>query len=259
MSDLLSVVQSAALAAGKVLREKYPQTREIQAKGKQDIVTDADFAAQAAIVEAIKRHDPDAAILSEEGLEPDPAARLIWVVDPLDGTTNYARRLPVFSTSIAVVQDGQPIAGAIYDPLHDQLFVAGIDRGATLNGIPIHASTTSEVNQAVVGLDWGRGDAARSIGLSWLQKVGPQVKSIRAIGSSALALCYIAAGAIDVYFHAALKPWDGAAGQIIAQEAGVQLFNHQGVPWNYVAESCIAANAPLSEWALTSVSGAPRQ
>lgn len=255
MSDLLDVVQSAALAAGKILREKYPQVREIQSKGVQDIVTDADFAAQTAIVDVIKSHDPDAAILSEEGIEPDPAARLVWVVDPLDGTTNYARRLPMFCTSIAVVQDGQPIAGVIYDPLRDQLFAAEIDRGATLNGMPIHASNTSEVDQVIVGLDWGRGVAARSIGLNWVQYVGMQVKSIRAIGSSALALCYIAAGSIDVYFHAALKPWDGAAGQIIAQEAGVKLFTHQGAQWNYVDESCIAANAPLIEWACASVNG----
>jgi myo-inositol-1(or 4)-monophosphatase len=258
-SEFLAVVQLAALSAGKILREKYPQVREIQAKGVQDIVTDADFAAQAAIVEMIKAHDPQAAILSEEGIEPDPQARLIWVVDPLDGTTNYARRLPVFCTSIAVVQDGQPIAGAIYDPLHDHLFAAALDRGATLNGIPIHASTTSEVDQAVVGLDWGRGAAARSIGLNWVQHVGTQVKSIRAIGSSALALCYIAAGWIDIYFHAALKPWDGAAGQIIAQEAGVQLFNHEGAPWNYVDESCVAANAELIGWAAASVNGARRR
>jgi myo-inositol-1(or 4)-monophosphatase len=259
MSDFLSVAQSAALAAGKVLREKYPQVREIQAKGAQDIVTDADFAAQAAIVDVIKLHDPAAAILSEEGIEPNSLARLIWVVDPLDGTTNYARHLPMFSTSIAVVQDGQPIAGAIYDPLHDHLFAAALDQGATLNGIPIHASNTSEVDQAVVGLDWGRGEAARSIGLNWIHQVGTQVKSIRAIGSSALALCYIAAGWIDIYFHAALKPWDGAAGQIIAQEAGVKLFNHRGAPWNYSDESCIAANAQLLDWALASLNNSPRR
>lgn len=252
-SELLTVVQSAALAAGKILREKYPQPRTIQSKGKQDIVTDADFAAQTAIVDVIKQHDPGAAILSEEGIEPDPAARLIWVVDPLDGTTNYARRLPTFSTSIAVVKDGQPIMGAIYDPLRDQLFAAELDRGATLNGESIHASTTSELDQAIVGLDWGRGDAVRSIGLSWLQQVGPQVKSIRAFGSSALALCYIAAGWIDIYFHAALKPWDGAAGQIIAQEAGVKLFNHRRTIWNYTDETCLASNAQLIDRMLASL------
>ncbi len=256
MTDFLAVVQSAALAAGKVLREKYPQARNIQAKGVRDIVTDADFAAQAVIVDLIRSHDPNAAILSEEGIEPDPQARLIWVVDPLDGTTNYARRLPMFSTSIAVVQDGQPIAGAIYDPLRDLMFAAAIDRGATLNGGPIHASTTSEVAESIVGLDWGRGEAARSIGLSWLQRAGTQVKSIRAIGSSALALCYIATGWLDIYFHAALKPWDGAAGQIIAQEAGVKLFNHDRAKWNYIDETCIACAPQLLEWTLASLNSA---
>lgn len=258
MTPFLSIAQSAALAAGKILREKYPQPREIKMKGVHDIVTDADFAAQAAIVDVIQSHDPQAAILAEEGLRPDPAARLIWVVDPLDGTTNYARRLPTFSTSIAVVQDLRPIAGVIYDPLHDYLFAAAIDRGATLNGGSIHASTTSDVSDSVIGLDWGRGEAARSIGLSWLQQVGPQVKSIRAIGSSALALCYIAAGWIDIYFHAALKPWDGAAGQIIAQEAGVKLFNHDRAKWNYTDETCIACPPQLIDWTLASLNRSPR-
>ncbi|HEY4720403.1 MAG TPA: inositol monophosphatase family protein [Anaerolineae bacterium] len=246
-------VQQVARAAGHVLRERFPQPREIFSKGVQDIVTDADFAAQQTIVDLIRSRYPDAAILSEEGIEPPPEARLIWVLDPLDGTSNYARRVPTFSTSIAVVQDGQPVIGAIYDPMRDLLFAAEIDRDATLNAEPIHASEAADISESIVGLDWGRGAEVRVMALDWLHRAGMQCKTIRAIGSSALGLCYIAAGWIDVYYHAALKPWDGAAGQIIAQEAGVQLFNFDRSPWNYTEATCIACCPRLVDWTLASL------
>ena len=253
MTELLTLTETVARAAGKVLRERYSQPRDIRVKGVRDIVTDADFAAQQTIVDLIRSHDPDAAILSEEGIDPPPDARSIWVVDPLDGTTNYARHFPTFSTSIALVQAGRPVAGVIYDPLHDFLFAAELDRGATLNGGPIHASSTLDIAEAIIGLDWGRGDRARTLALSWLSRAGTQCRTIRAIGSAALGLCYAAAGWIDVYYHAALKPWDGAAGQIIAQEAGVQLFNFDAASWNYTDETCIACNPQLKAWALASL------
>ncbi len=258
MLDYLSITQSAALLAGKILREKFSQPRQIQSKGEQDIVTDADFAAQAAIIDLIRSYDPQAEILAEEGIEPDPQARSIWVIDPLDGTANYSRRHPTFSTSIAFVRDGQPIAGSIYDPLRDQLFSAEINKGSTLNHESIFVSKTSELDQAIAAIDWGRGDGVRALGLGWLDRIGPQVRSIRSIGSSALSLCYLAAGWIDIYFHAALKPWDGAAGQIIAEEAGVKLFTHQRAKWNYTDESCLGANAALIDRAWATVIDAPR-
>jgi myo-inositol-1(or 4)-monophosphatase len=253
MPDLLEVAQLAARAAGDILRERYPQTREVRSKGRRDIVTDADFAAQQTIVELIRKHYPDAAILSEEGIDPPPEADLIWVVDPLDGTTNYARRFPIFSTSIGVVQHRRPIAGVIYDPLHDQLFAARQDQGAQLNGQAIHCAATSEVESAIVALDWGRDDPIRAAALAWLSRVGQECRTIRSVGSAALGLCYIAAGWIDVYFHASLKPWDGAAGQIIAQEAGVKLFNFDRAPWNYTDEPCLACTPGLQAWALASL------
>ena len=253
MSELLDFTIGLARLAGGILREKYVQPREIHAKGWRDFYTDADLAAQAAIVDRIRARDPQAAILAEENIQPPDGATTLWVIDPLDGTTNYSRHIPVFSTSIALVRDGQPVLGVIYDPLREDVFAAELDRGATLNGEPVHVSTASEIGAAIIGLDWGRGEAARSRELAWLQRTGLQSRTIRAIGSAALGMCYLAAGWIDVYYHCALMPWDGAAGKIIIEEAGGQLLNHQRQPWNYVEPDCIGCNPKLLPWALASL------
>ena len=253
MSELLDFTIDMARRAGGILREKYAQPREIHAKGWHDFYTDADLAAQAAIVDRIRSREPHAAILAEENIQPPAGATSIWVIDPLDGTTNYSRHIPAFSASIALVRDGQPVIGVIYDPLRADLFAAEAGQGATLNGAPIHVSTASEIGEAIIGLDWGRGEVARSLELAWLQRSGLQSRTIRAIGSAALGLCYLAAGWIDVYYHSALMPWDGAAGQVIVQEAGGQLLNHQRQPWNYVEPDCIGCNPKLMPWARASL------
>lgn len=253
MSELLDFTIDLARMAGGILREKYVQPREIHAKGLRDFYTDADLAAQAAIVERIRASDPQAAILAEENIQPPAGITSMWVIDPLDGTTNYSRHIPVFSVSIALVREGRPVLGVIYDPLSEDLFAAEADRGATLNGQPIQVSTASDIREAVIGLDWGRGEEARARELEWLRRTGLQSRTIRAIGSAALGMCYLAAGWIDVYYHGALMPWDGAAGQIIIEEAGGTLLNHRGEPWNYVEPDCIACNPALIPWALASL------
>ncbi len=254
MSELLEFTIDLARTAGDILREMYEQPREIHAKGVRDFYTDADLAAQAAIVERIRSREPQAAILAEENIQPPAGATSIWVIDPLDGTTNYSRHMPVFSTSIALVRDGRPVLGVIYDPLRDDLFAAEAEGGATLNGQPIHVSTASDIREAVIGLDWGRGEEARARELEWLRRTGLQSRTIRAIGSAALGMCYLAAGWIDVYYHGALMPWDGAAGKIIIEEAGGTLLNHRAQPWNYVEPDCIGCNPNLMPWALASLS-----
>ena len=253
MSDLLEFTIDLARTAGGILHDMYQRPREIHAKGLRDFYTDADLAAQAAIVERIRSREPQAAILAEENIQPPAGATSIWVIDPLDGTTNYSRHIPVFSVSIALVRDGRPVLGVIYDPLQDDLFAAEAGRGATLNGQPMHVSTASDISEAVIGLDWGRGEEARARELAWLRRTGLQSRTIRAIGSAALGMCYLAAGWIDVYYHGALMPWDGAAGQIIIEEAGGRILNHRGQPWNYVEPDCIACNPNLLPWALASL------
>lgn len=253
MSDLLDFTLHLAREAGGLLRDKYLQPREIHAKGLRDFYTDADLAAQELIIKRIQARDPHAAILSEEGVQPPAGAASIWVIDPLDGTTNYARRIPVFCVSIALVQHGRPVVGAVFDPLRAELFAAEAGRGAMLNGERLCVSAASNIAEAVVGLDWGREAPVRAATLAWLQHVGAQCRTVRAVGSAALGMCYLAAGWIDVYYHGALMPWDGAAGQIIVEEAGGQLLNHRGQSWNYLEPDCLAVGPALLPWARASL------
>lgn len=253
MSDLLDFTTTLARAAGQILREKYLQPREIHAKGWRDFYTDADLAAQTAIVDLIQSHDAHAAILSEEGLNPPPNATSLWVIDPLDGTTNYARHLALFAVSIAYVEQGQPIVGVVYDPIHDHVFAAEHKQGAWLNADRLRVATTADIAEGIIGLDWGREERPRGFALDWINRTGRECRTVRALGSAALGLCYLAAGELDVYFHGALKPWDGAAGQVIAEEAGAQLFNFVGERWNYVEPDCIACPPGMADWALNSL------
>ena len=249
MSDRLEFALHIARTAGQVLRERFLAPREIHAKGRRDFYTDADTAAQQAVVDLIRSHDPHAAIQAEEGLEPPLGATALWVIDPLDGTTNYARHFPVFSVSIAYVEQGQPHIGVVYDPLHERVFFAEHDRGAWLNTDRLQAANTADIASAIIALDWGVGEQQRARALEWLSRTGRDCRTTRALGSAALGLSYLAAGWIDVYFHPMLAPWDGAAGQVIVEEAGACLFNFAGVRWNYTEPDCIASTPQLADWA----------
>ncbi len=249
MSDRLEFALHIARTAGQVLRERFLAPREIHAKGWRDFYTDADTAAQQTVVDLIRSHDPQVAIQAEEGLEPPPGATALWVIDPLDGTTNYARHFPVFSVSIAYVEQGQPHIGVVYDPLHERIFCAERDRGAWLNTNRLQAANTADIASAVVALDWGRGEQQRAQALEWLSRTGRDCRTTRALGSAALGLSYLAAGWIDIYFHPMLAPWDGAAGQVIVEEAGAYLFNFAGARWNYTEPDCIACTPQLADWA----------
>ena len=249
MSDRLEFALHLARIGGQVLRDRFLAPREIHAKGWRDFYTDADTAAQQTVVDLIRSHDPYVAIQAEEGLEPPLSATALWVIDPLDGTTNYARHFPVFSVSIAYVEQGQPQVGVVYDPLHERIFYAERDRGAWLDTDRLYAANTADIASAIIALDWGRGEQQRAQALGWLARTGRECRTTRALGSAALGLSYLAAGWLDVYFHPMLAPWDGAAGQVIVEEAGGYLFNFAGARWNYTEPDCIACTPQLVEWA----------
>ena len=253
MSERLDFTIELARAGGQILRERYLQPREIHAKGWSDFYTDADLAAQSTIVAMIQAHDPQAAILAEEGLNPSPQDTAFWVIDPLDGTTNYSRHVALFAVSIAYVERGQPVVGVVYDPVRDHVFSAEREQGAWLNTDRISAATTAHIAEAIIGVDWGREEQPRAQALDWLSRAGRDCRTTRALGSAALGLSYLAAGWIDVYFHPMLAPWDGAAGQVIAEEAGACLFNFTGARWNYAEPDCIACTPQLIEWAQRSI------
>lgn len=252
---MLEIAIQAARAAGHILVERLPARREVRLKGLRDIVTDADLAAEEAVVQTIRAHFPDHALLTEEGGESDGGAPYVWVVDPLDGTTNYSRRFPTFSVSIGLLHQGQLTAGVVYDPLREHLFAVERGRGASLNGEPLRVSQVDLVGDAVVSLDWSRSQANRREIVARLGRIAPACGTVRGMGSAALGLCYVAAGWTDAYFNVGMKPWDMAAGLLLIQEAGGRVTDIEGRPWQPWIENVLVSNGQLHQTLLDLMAG----
>ncbi len=220
MTQYLDTAKRAARVGGRLLRDRLHATREIRSKGKRDIVTDADYAAEKAVRQVLAQI-PHVQFLSEES---DPLERkalwaeatssdslALWVVDPLDGTTNYARCLPVFGVSIGLYQHGVVQVGVVYDPIRNELFAAERGQGATLNGQPIAVSGTQMLDQAVHRYRMATGAIVAKTDLGCCgadDTAGHDSARVRKRRSIAL---YVAAGRFDAYFHYYLSPWDVAA------------------------------------------------
>ena len=257
-TELLSIASQSALQAGALLRQKWDEPRHVSQKGFRDWVTDADLAAQALIVEIIQEKFPDHGFLVEEkvaGLQVE--GPICWIIDPVDGTSNYSRQQPNFCVSIAaagqIAKEKEPgkmraeiLAAVVYDPMRDELFEATAAKGAFLNGKKIQVSETETLESAIVALDWSHEKEKRQRTLEALQQFAHQIHTIRAIGSAALALAWIAAGRLDAYFNLNMKPWDAAAGQLLIHEAGGQIVNLDNRPWQLDDPACIASNGLIS-------------
>ncbi len=252
MPSFLASAIFAAHTAGQILRDQFLQPRSVTSKGYRDIVTDADFAAQTAILEILQRDFPDHAILAEEGrhdidLQADTPT---WVIDPLDGTANYARQLPVFSVSIGLVRRGAGLLSVIYDPLRDEIFYAEQGRGAFVQYSagepqPIRVSAITDFGEAIVSVDWSRDPHLREKILGAVTRVGADARTLRGFGSAALGLAYLAAGRLDGYCNLSLQVWDVAAGACLITEAGGTLSTPDGAPWHLGQKQLVASNGVL--------------
>jgi myo-inositol-1(or 4)-monophosphatase len=250
------MLQTAILAAregGAILLDNLKKPRQTKVKGLRDIVTDADVKAERAIIEIIQARFPNHDILSEES---DPSSKsqpavkgssYTWIIDPLDGTTNYSRRFPCFCTSIALSHQGKVILGVVYDPLRDCLFQAERGKGAYLNVESLRVSRVESPADALVGFDWARTQAEREVVVRLMARMALQVRTLRTLGVAALGLCYVAAGWLDVYWHFSLKPWDAAAGALMVQEAGGMTSDFTGHLWQTHSERCLASNGLLHD------------
>ncbi len=255
MTQRLQTAVRAARAAGRVLWAQFDAAREIRSKGKRDIVTDADYAAEKAVREVLSSRFPDDRFLSEESDARERAALwreaeasdapALWVVDPLDGTTNYAHHQPVFTVSIGLYLRQEVQLGVVYDPVHAEVFAAERGRGATVNGRRLAVSTTRVFDDAVVGMDWARAQPVRTRVARAVARIMQRVMSLRTCGSAALALCNVAAGRLDAYFHLSLSPWDVAAGALIIEEAGGHVTTPSGAPWSVHSQAFVASNGHL--------------
>jgi myo-inositol-1(or 4)-monophosphatase len=255
MSQRLLTAQRAARAAGKILAAKLHDARDVRYKGKRDIVTDADYAADRTIKQIVLARFPHDKFVSEEGdlaehkrlwAQADASNDLaLWVVDPLDGTTNYSRTLYAFCTSLAVYQAGQVQIGAVYDPMSRELYSAERGRGAFLNGKPIHVSSVRSLESAVFGVEWGRALKARKRSAAAFLPILQRVMTGRTFGSAALSFCHVAAGRVEGHAHLSLSPWDIAAAALIVEEAGGKITTPTGAAWTVHSKEYVASNGHL--------------
>lgn len=246
----LAVAQAAARAAGQVAVE-YRGHVSIRSKGLRDVVTEADELAQATIKSVIGETFPDHAFLAEEkDATPGGGSDLMWVIDPIDGTTNYSHGVPIFCTSIALTYGDTLLVGVVYDPLRDEMYAAAQGQGATLNGVPMRVSQRDQLIDAVVGIEWA---SAQPLRVESVRRVGPlaeQAMTIRSPGAAALSLAYVALGAFDIYFNVYLQPWDTAAAALMIQEAGGRVTGLRGEPWTLHSGGILATNGLLHGAAL---------
>ena len=227
LSRELDVASEAARMAGRIQMERYERLESIVHKSEKDVVTEVDHLSEEAILEVLGRAFPGDAFLAEESGESGTIADRVWVIDPLDGTVNYANGIPFFSVSVGLVIDGEPVVGVVLDPTRDELFTAIRGEGAFLDGRRVHCSTKERAVDTVVHLGLPRSGFARQN-----TEFRRTVRIVRAMGSATLALTYLANGRFDGYVqYQGLSTWDIAAAGVIAIEGGATLTSRLGNPW----------------------------
>ncbi len=244
----LAIVEDWARQAGEILSAGFGRLHIIDRKGITDLVTEVDRQSEELLLQLIQGQFPSHTILTEEaGLLTAEQRHKIWYVDPLDGTTNYAHNLPIFSVSIAYAVDGVMQLGVVYDPMRGECFSAQRGHGATLNGAPIRVSTTKTLIESllVTGFPYDTLTSAYN-NLDFFTRFSMLTQGVRRLGSAALDLAYVAAGRLDGYWEIKLKPWDVAAGSLLAEEAGAIVTDMRGEN-HYMnsPNSVLAANPTL--------------
>lgn len=247
MERIKQVGIAAACNGGKVLREHFGKLRSVRKKGAIDLVTEADVRSEAVIISTIDEAFPNHAILAEEsGKRAGSGGR--WIIDPLDGTTNFAHNLPLFCVSIAFAVDNDLLAGFVLAPILDELFVGVKGQGAQLNGTPIRVSATRTLGDSllVTGFPYDHQTIFDPL-MGRFGRCLQATQGIRRLGSAALDLCYVASGRFDGYWEQHLKPWDTAAGLVIATEAGARNSIFSGAPYSIDKDEIASTNGLIHD------------
>ncbi|HEY6912790.1 MAG TPA: inositol monophosphatase family protein [Myxococcales bacterium] len=249
--ELRDVCVAAAEEGARVLRELYDRPREVHFKGRIDLVTDADKASEESVLRVLRDRAPGARILAEES-GASGEGEISFIVDPLDGTTNYAHGVPLFTCTVAAEENGVPVAGCTVDPLREESFFAARGKGAVLRrGFVergLRVSLTREVVDALVctGFPYGDRDKLPQM-LAAFGKFTELARGTRRLGSAALDLAYVAAGRLDGFWETGLRPWDVAAGQLLVEEAGGAVTRFDGSPHRLAGGEIVAAPPGLHE------------
>jgi myo-inositol-1(or 4)-monophosphatase len=245
MEPTLSDLEKLARGAGAILRAGYEREHKVRLKGPIDLVTEVDDESEAFLLTEIRTRFPGSQIMAEESGVTPGRTDAAWYVDPLDGTVNYAHRIPLFCVSIAYARGGEVVLGAVYDPMREEMFSAERGAGARLNGAVIQVSEAKELSASllVTGFPYDAWNSRRD-NFDYFVKFSKMSRGVRRLGSAALDCCYVAAGRFDAFWELALNPWDVAAGGLIATEAGALVTNIDGEQDYISPPQSILAAAP---------------
>ncbi|MCA9065147.1 MAG: inositol monophosphatase, partial [Planctomycetaceae bacterium] len=231
VSRIAQVALDAAGTGGAVLRRYYEDGFAVRSKSRSiDLVTDADVASERSIVKLIREAFPDHSILGEEEAAADVSAEHLWIIDPLDGTTNFAHLIPHFAVSIAYWHNGQAQHGVIWNPIRDDLYIAQRGGGATHNGKPIKTGIQTDLSEVLVGIGfyYDRGAMMEATLAAVADLFRQQIHGVRRFGTASLDLAHVASGLYGAYFEYQLSPWDFAAGRLFVEEAGGRVTTARG-------------------------------
>ena len=255
--DIHEFVEDVARGAGAIVRDKRFTFTKFRSKdGGADLVTEVDEESEAYILGRIKEQFPEDSILSEEsGASGEFEGKRVWIVDPIDGTRNFAIGIPFFCISIAAVRDGKPEVGALYDPIHDEFFFAQRGQGAFLNGEPIRVAQQETLSDAVVSVSWVKRKCNREQFLRYIDIISKETSYFRRFGSAALVMCYVACGRVHAYMQGGLNPWDVAAATLVIEEAGGRVTDFKGIDLDMRNEriEVLTSNPKLHSQLLTKV------
>jgi len=242
------VSEEAARKAGRLLKENINKSNEIFYKGAVDLVTPFDTKAQRTIFDHLSSFFPDHDYLAEEGLSQNKGAETRWIIDPLDGTTNYAHHYPVFTISIALERKSKIVMGLVYDPMREEMFSALKGKGAFLNGKKISVSDIDELDKSLLATGFPYDvRVSQENNISHFNNFIIRAQGIRRCGSAAMDLCYVACGRYDGFWELKLKPWDMAAGTLIVQEAGGQVSDFRGGVFSVFGSEILATNGSIHQ------------
>ena len=249
---MLNFAIQTARDAGRLLAERFGRTLQVTNKSELDLVTESDLASERLIIDRIKTYYPRHAILAEESGASTPEDReteseWLWIIDPLDGTTNYAHGYPCFCVSMGLQHKGRMEVGVIYDPMRDEMFTAERGVGASLNGRRIQVSATPGLGGALLCTGFPYDVRERSEFARHFANFIMNAQGVRRDGAAALDLAYVACGRFDGFWEEGLKPWDVAAGALLVEEAGGRVSNYAGEPLSIYVPPIVASNGLLHE------------
>lgn len=243
---LLPEVAGTAMAAGRMLLRNVSRDRSVHFKGKINLVTEMDLKSETLIVARLRKLLPDASFLTEEGSAVENDSPYKWVIDPLDGTTNYAHTFPIWCVSIALEWNGEIVLGCVYDPNRDELFTAVKGKPARMNGRLIRVSERRRLDQSLLATGFPYDIQTSSINnFDHFVSFATTARAVRRAGSAALDLCYLAMGRFDGFWELKLHPWDTAAGTLIVRQAGGKVTDFRGKPFSIYSEKLLASNGAI--------------